>query len=96
MTAALAATPWPTLIAGGVALLLVAVVGLTIRSIIRGDLVPRQYLKDVQAERDTWREAWTVQQATIAEFRGQLEANTEALRFTQQLVEALAAKGPAR
>jgi hypothetical protein len=54
MTTVLSATPWPTLIAGGVALLLVGVVGFTIRSIIRGDLVPRQYLKDVQAERDRW------------------------------------------
>lgn len=96
MTAALAATPWPTLIAGGVALLLVAVVGLTIRSIIRGDLVPRQYLKDVQTERDKWEAAWRVSQDTMAEFDGRLDANTEALRLMQQLVDALAVKGTAR
>lgn len=96
MTTVLAATPWSTVIAGGVALLLVGVVGLTIRSIIRGDLVPRQHLIDAQTDRDKWRDAWTVQQGTIGEFRGQLEANTEALRFAQQLLEALAAKGPAR
>lgn len=96
MTAALAATPWPTLIAGGVALLLVAVVGLTIRSIIKGDLVPRQYLKDLQIERDKWETAWRLSQETMAEFDGRLDANTEALRLMHQLVDALATKGTAR
>lgn len=96
MTAVLAATPWPTLIAGGLAVLLVGVVGLTIRSIIRGDLVPRQYLKDIQTERDKWEAAWRVSQGTIAEFDGRLDANTEALRLVEQLVNALATKGTAR
>jgi hypothetical protein len=96
MSAGLAATPWPTLIAGGVALLLVGVVGLTIRSIIRGDLVPRQYLQDVQKERDKWEAAWRVSQETMSEFDGRLDANTEALRLVEQLVNALATKGTAR
>jgi hypothetical protein len=93
VTAALAQTPWPTLIAGGVALLLVGVVGLTIRSIIKGNLVPRQHLVDVQAERDKWEAAWRLQQATLAEIDARLDANTEALRLVEQLVNALATKG---
>lgn len=96
MTAALAATPWPTLIAGGVALLLLSFVGLIVRSIIKGTLVPRQHLLDVQAERDTWRDAWKVSQETMAEFDGRLDANTEALRLVEQLVNALATKGSVR
>jgi hypothetical protein len=93
VTAALATTPWPTLIAGGVALLLVAVVGLTIRSIIQGNLVPRQHLVDVQAERDKWEAAWRLQQEALAEIDSRLDANTEALRLVEQLVNALATRG---
>lgn len=96
MSAGLLGIPWPTIIAGGIALLLVGIIGAGLRSILKGDLVPRQHLVDVRADRDKWEAAWRTQQATIAEFDGQLAANTEALRLMQQFVEALAVKGQAR
>lgn len=96
MTPQLLGVPWPTIVAGGVALMLVAIVGLTIRSIIKGDLVPRQHLVDTQAERDKWEAAWKLSQSTIGELDARLEANTEALRLMQQLVDALATRSPSR
>lgn len=96
MSASLLGVPWSTIIAGGVALLLVAVVGLTIRSIIKGDLVPRSAVADIRADRDKWEAAWHRQQDTITQFEGQLAANTEALKFQQQFVEALATRGTVR
>ncbi|TDD97654.1 hypothetical protein [Actinomadura rubrisoli] len=92
----MAQVPWQTLLASGLVAGLLATIVLIVRSIIQGALVPRQHLLDVQAERDKWEAAWRVQQETLAEIDGRLDANTEALRLMQQLVDALATKGSAR
>jgi hypothetical protein len=96
VTAALAQVPWQTLVASGVVAALIGIVGLMLRAIVRGDLVPRKHLEDAQAERDKWEGAWRLQQAALSEFDGRLDANTEALRLVEQLVSALATKGSAR
>ena len=96
MTAALAQVPWQTLVASGVVVGLIGIVGLMLRAIVRGDLVPRKHLEDAQAERDKWEGAWRLQQETLAEIDARLDANTEALRLVEQLVNALAAKGTPR
>jgi hypothetical protein len=93
VSSALAAVPWSTLIASGVALLLLSVVGLTIRSIIKGDLVPRSAVNDIRADRDKWEQAWNKSQDTQAAQNARLDANTEALRLVEQLLNALASKG---
>lgn len=93
MTSLVGQVPWPTLVAGGVVVVLIGIVGLVLRSIIRGDLVPRQHLVDAQAERDKWEAAWRLQQAALSEIDTRLDANTEALRLMEQLVNALATRG---
>ncbi len=88
----------PTLLAvlwgavGGLA----GIVALTIRSILTGRLVPRSAVDDIRADRDKWETAWKLSQQTMTEVEGRLDANTEALRLVEQLVTALAARGPRR
>lgn len=72
------------------------VIGLGLRAIIKGDLVPKSTLDRAYAESDKWQAAWHTSQKTMGEFSGRLDANTESLGFMRQLVEALAAKGPVR
>lgn len=88
-TAVAAATPWPTLIAGGVALLLVGVVGLTIRAIVRGDLVPRRVLEDEKERADKWEQAWRTSEARMDALDGRLQAIAEASATSTQLLESL-------
>ncbi|WP_242892411.1 hypothetical protein [Actinomadura litoris] len=96
MSAALAQVPWQTLLASGLVAALLATIVLLVQSIIKGNLVPRQHLLDVQAERDKWEAAWRLQQETLTEIDGRLDANTEALKLMQHLIDSLATKGPAR
>lgn len=88
--------PWPELLAGSFVTAVVATLAFAVRAILTGGLVPRQHLVDMQAERDKWEAAWRLSQETIKEFDGRLDANTEALRLVEQLVNALATKGSAR
>lgn len=96
MSAALLGIPWSTIIAGGCAFTLVAFVGLVLRAILQGKLVPRSAVDDIRADRDKWESAWRLSQDTMAEVDARLDANTEALRLMQQLVDALATKGTVR
>lgn len=75
---------------------LASLVGFGIRAILTGQLVPRNAVDDIRADRDKWEAAWKLSQETMSEFDGRLDANTEAIRLAAQLVEALATKGTAR
>lgn len=75
---------------------LAGLVGGFVRAILTGRLVPRSALDDSRTDRDKWEAAWLLSQATMGEFEGRLEANTEALRLVERLVEALATRGPTR
>ncbi|MFV2172355.1 hypothetical protein [Actinomadura sp. LOL_011] len=89
----MAQVPWQTLVAGGLVMTLIAMVGLVVRSILTGRLVPRSAVDDIRADRDKWESAWRLQQETLAAIDDRLDANTEALRLVEQLVQALATKG---
>lgn len=91
----LAQVPWQTLLAGGTVLVLISTLALVFRAILKGSLVPRTAVEDIRADRDKWEAAWRTQQDTLSELDNTLDANTEALRLMQQLVESLATKGPA-
>lgn len=96
MTAALASIPWPTLIAGGVALTLVAIVGAGLRAILRGDLVPRSVLADAAARADKWEQAWDKSESRLDEFDGRLTALSEAAELNTQLLSSLVERAAAR
>ena len=89
MTPSLLGVPWPTIIAGGIALVLVGVIGLTIRSIIRGDLVPRASLQDEKERADKWEAAWRESEARIDALEGRLTALTEGTELNTQLLSSL-------
>lgn len=67
-----------------------------VRAILKGTLVPRSGLDDVRADRDKWEAACTTKDQSLDAISGRLEANTEALRLMQALMDALVARGPAR
>lgn len=73
-----------------------SLVGLGIRAILKGDLVAKAVLDRAHAEGDKWENAWMLSQQTMGEFGGRLDANTEALRLHEQLLTALATRGPTR
>lgn len=77
-------------------LAMTALVGAGVRAILTGRLVPRSAVEDVRADRDKWELAWQNSQATITAFEGRLDANTEALKLMERLMDALVARGPAR
>lgn len=89
MSAALAQVPWQTILAGGIAVLLVGVVGLTIRAIVRGDLVPRRVLLDEKERADKWEQAWRTSEARMDALDGRLQAIAEASATSAQLLESL-------
>lgn len=93
MTSSLSQVPWQTLLAGGLVLGLLGIVGWIVRAVLSGKLVPRTAVDDIRADRDKWEAAWRLQQAALGEIDGRLDANTEALRLVERLVEALATKG---
>lgn len=75
---------------------LAGIVGVTVRSILTGRLVPRSALDDARADRDKWETACQTKELVISEFAGRLEANSEAMRLNTALLEALVARGPVR
>lgn len=64
------------LVQGGSAVLLGAVVWM----VLTGRLVPRQVLRDCQAERDTWRQAHQVSEGAREQERGQVSELLELSR----------------
>lgn len=79
---------WATTVA------LAGLIGAGLRAILTGKLVPRTALDDAYRDRDKWETAANLKDQAITEFRGRLDANTEALELVLQLTEALATKGP--
>lgn len=89
MTAALAGVPWQTLLAGGLVLGLLAVVGLVVRSIVRGELVPRSVLEAERAHADKWESAWRESEKRMDALDGRLDAISEGAAITNQLLSDL-------
>lgn len=84
-----ATASWPTLIATGVAVILVGIVGATIRAILTGQLVPRSVLDDANARADKWEAAWEKSQEIVGAFDGRLTALAEATELNTQLLSSL-------
>ncbi|WP_141576109.1 hypothetical protein [Actinomadura sp. WMMA1423] len=89
MTAALAQIPWQTLVAGGVVLLLLGAVGLVVRAIVRGDLVPRSVLEREERRADKWEASCHKSEERIDAFEGRLDSLTEAAELHTQLLSSL-------
>lgn len=77
----LATFPWGDLGAGG---LVVFAVWL----LLTGRIVPRSVLKDVEAQRDTYKQSWQEERAANAERDAHLDANTEVVRTMQSTMNA--------
>lgn len=83
----MAAVPWGNLSAGGL-------VGLFVLLLFLGRIVPRSVLKDVEAQRDTYKESWREEQAVNAEILAHLDANTAALRTMEATMNAFLSLRP--
>lgn len=89
MSAALAQVPWQTLVAGGLVLGLLAVVGAGLRAILTGKLVPASVLQAETERADKWEAAWRESEARNDAFDGRLQAIAEASATSVQLLDAL-------
>lgn len=81
--------PWPTLLAGTVALALVSIVAAFIRAILKGDLVPRSVLDDARATADKWESAWDRSEDRLDQFEGRLNAIGENADLNTSLLQTL-------
>lgn len=76
-----------------VILFLVLMVGGLVRvfvlAVMRGDLVPRKSLEDLQRERDSWRKAHEVSEQTRAIMAQQVEQLLTTGQLTNQLLTSL-------
>lgn len=84
--------PWPTIIASGVALLLVTVLGAGLRAILKGDLVPRAVLEDAKGRADKWEQAWEKSEARLDLFEQRLDAITAGTELNSQLLSELVSR----
>lgn len=83
---------------------LAGLVGLGLRAILTGKLVPKSTLDRAYAESDKWEQAWHLSQETLREtvqqgmhdLGGRMDANTEGLRLVERFMEALPARGRTR
>lgn len=66
-----------------------AILALTVLMILTGRLVPRAVLRDIQAERDTWREAHRLSEAAREEERRQVEELLEVGRTAEHVLRSL-------
>ncbi|KAB2347360.1 hypothetical protein [Actinomadura rudentiformis] len=82
-------SPWPELVASGLITLVIATLGLVIRSIVKGDLVPRSVLTDEKERADKWEAAWRVSEARIDALEGRLTALNEGTELNTQLLSSL-------
>jgi hypothetical protein len=92
MSSAIAQVPWPTLLAGGLVLGLLGLVGFSLRAIIRGDLVTkdqaefwRKLFEQEQREHEQTREAML---ALITQDRAGIEAARLAADVMQGIKQA--------
>lgn len=77
----MAAFHWSDLGAGGL-------VVLTVLLLLRGALVPRSVLKDVEAQRDTYKQSWQEERQANAEILTHLDANTAAMHTMESTMNA--------
>lgn len=96
MSAALAQVPWQTLVAGGVVLGLLAVVGAGLRAILTGKLVPASVLQAEKERADKWEAAWRLSEARNDAFDGRLQTIAETSATAVQLLEPLVKRGTRR
>lgn len=89
MTAALAQVPWPTLLAGGLVLGLLGIVGVGVRAILTGKLVPESVLKREADRADKWEAACHKSEERLDAFEGRLNSLTEGTELTAQLLQSL-------
>lgn len=81
--------PWLLGVAGSIITALIGVVGVGIRAILRGDLVPRKVVEDIEERADKWENSWNDSQATYKDLTGRLDAVTEGLRTIEKALTAV-------
>jgi hypothetical protein len=89
VSSALAQIPWPTLLSGGLVLLLLSVTGLFIRALLKGDLVPRSVLEDEKQRGDKWEAAWRESETRADMFDGRMTAIAEGTELNTSLLSQL-------
>lgn len=89
ISTAAAGVPWPQLVAGSVITALVGLVALGLRSIVKGDLVPRKVVEDIEERADSWEASWHDSQATYKDLSGRLDAVSEGLRTIERALTAV-------
>lgn len=89
MSATLAQVPWQTLLAGGGVLGLLGVVGVGLRAILTGRLVPESVLKAEERRADKWEQAWRESEVRADAVDGRLQAIAEASELNTQLLSQL-------
>lgn len=72
---------------------LAGLLGAVVRALLTGGLVPRSAVDDIRADRDKWETAWKLSQEAREEESGRLDANTEALRLVEKVIEPITSKG---
>lgn len=75
---------------------LAGLLGAVVRALLTGGLVPRSAVDDIRADRDKWETAWKLSQEAREEESGRLDANTEALRLVEKVIEPITSKGRVR
>jgi hypothetical protein len=80
---------WETALLGGLVTTLVTVLALILRSIVKGDLVPRSVLADEKERADKWEAAWRESEARNDAFDGRLQAIAEGTELGNQLLSQL-------
>lgn len=89
MSAGLAQVPWQTLLAAGLVLGLLAVVGAFVRAILTGALVPRSVMEAEERRADKWEQAWRESEVRADAVDGRLQAIAEASELNTQLLSQL-------
>jgi hypothetical protein len=82
---AAAAMPWKDLSYGGLFFLAVWL-------LLTGRIVTRAVIKDVERQRDTYKESWERSLAVIESLEARLNANTEALNTVERTMSAVLRK----
>jgi hypothetical protein len=72
---------------------LAGLLGAVVRALLTGGLVPRNAVDDIRQDRDKWEQAWKLSQEARDEEAARLDANTEALRLVEKIIEPITAKG---